>query len=144
MLQTAFLYANGDRVANSPCRPDRRCHCRPPRWAQRCQRDPATKKGKWVIKYCRVTGECQQIISIQAKQQSKQLQRNKENAPKTLFPRQSENFKQRKKLWQRHEMRTGRGRYTDSVTLKRQHQHEHHLSLLCSVVCLCKQIIKAQ
>lgn len=34
----------------------------------------------------RITGECQQIISIQAKQQSKQLQRNKENAPKTLFP----------------------------------------------------------
>lgn len=95
------------------------------------------RKESELLNIVELQGECQQIISIQAKQQSKQLQRNKENAPKTLFPRQSENFKQRKKLRQRHEMRTGRGLYTDSVTLKRQKQHEHHLSLLCSAVLCC-------
>lgn len=43
------------------------------------------RKESELLNIVKLQGECQQIISIQAKQQSKQLQRNKENAPKTLF-----------------------------------------------------------
>lgn len=77
------------------------------------------RKESELLNIMELQGECQQII--QSKPNSNQNDYESKAIKKTLFlPRQSENFKQRKKLRQRHEMRTGRGLYTENVTLNKK------------------------
>lgn len=72
------------------------------------------RKESELLNIVELQGECQQII------QSKPNSNQNDYESKAIKSRQSENFKQRKKLRQRHEMRTGRGLYTENVTLNKK------------------------